>query len=125
MSKIHSVLIVDDSEIDHITIRYAIEDFDPTIEVTTVSDGQAALDTIASTTSPFDVILLDINMPGMNGHDFLTEYAKQPLPTTVIVMLTSSSQQDDMDRCYQYDFVKEFIGKPLYPESLKQIENIL
>lgn len=125
MTALRNVLIVDDSEIDHITVKYAFEDYDPSITIISAYDGQEALNLLASCEQPPDLILLDINMPGMNGHMFLSKYVEVSAPSSVVIMLTSSDQYEDRKKCEAYDFVKDYITKPLEPEYLDTIDTLL
>ncbi len=115
------VLVVDDSEIDHLTTKFTFEDFNSDIEVISAYDGQEALEILKTQSDDIDVIFLDINMPGMNGHQFLEVYSQTPTDQAVIVMLTSSDQKEDKDKCDQYDCVKMYINKPLELEDLESL----
>jgi len=55
-------------------------------------DGQEALEVLKDLDTQPDVIFLDINMPRMNGHEFLEEYSKWDKCSVVIIMLTSSDK---------------------------------
>jgi CheY-like chemotaxis protein len=71
-----------------------------------------------------DLILLDINMPVMNGWDFLDLYAalEAELPKKIcIVMLSSTVDQADYDRANTYSQVSGFHSKPLTKENLPDI----
>ena len=125
MSTIKTILIVDDSKADHVIVGFAIEYFDPTIQVLNAYDGQHALDILAEVATPPDLILLDINMPGMNGIEFLAEYAKYQTPSSVIAMLTSSDQYSDESTCMAYPFVKKYIIKPLDVSDLEEINTLM
>ena len=73
-----------------------------------------------------DMIFLDINMPGMNGWEFLQEYNKldKALQSRVIViMLTTSGNPDDQERAKSWNFVSDFIIKPLTREKMKDLIN--
>jgi CheY-like chemotaxis protein len=71
-----------------------------------------------------DLILLDINMPVMNGWDFLDLYAgiEDQIPKKIcIVMLSSTVDQADYDKANSYTQVNGFYSKPLSKENLPDI----
>ncbi len=71
-----------------------------------------------------DYILLDINMPQMNGWEFLDEYKKTIysfMRSCKIVMVTSSNNSIDLERVRLYPFVKGYYVKPLTTKMLYEI----
>jgi len=64
------------------------------------------------------VITLDINMPGMNGVEFLAEYTKRGYDPIVVAMITSSVNDKDISDCLAYDLVKGYRAKPVNKEFL-------
>ena len=71
-----------------------------------------------------DLIFLDINMPEMTGFDFLNEY--QHLPENIrkkciIMMLTTSLDEDDRMEAERNQFVRKFLNKPLDRDKLAQL----
>ena len=81
-------------------------------------DGQEALDNLGSmikSEEPYpEVIFLDLNMPIMNGWEFLDEFIKLPFTIKPVVYIVSSSIGDrDIEKAKSYDIVKDFISKPL------------
>ena len=68
-----------------------------------------------------EVILLDINMPIMDGFGFLDEFVKLPgqfISSMRIAMLTSSLEKEEVRRSYEYKNVVDFINKPLSTEKI-------
>lgn len=71
-----------------------------------------------------DLIFLDINMPGMNGWEFLKEYnrlGKKLQSNVIIIMLTTSDNPDDETRSKTWNFVSDYITKPLTKEIMEDI----
>jgi CheY-like chemotaxis protein len=125
MHKISSILVVDDDKIEHIIVQRAINNYDPTIELLTAYDGREAIDLLANIERAPDIILLDINMPGMDGHEFLAKYAESEQQVSTVVMLTTSDQEVDKKKCLAYPFVKQYIVKPLEEDNLALLADIL
>lgn len=73
-------------------------------------NGQQAVDLLESEQP--DLIMLDLNMPGMNGWDFL-EHASSIKKLPPIVVLTSSIDPRDRSRAFDYKCVKDFLVKPV------------
>ncbi len=119
-----SCMIVDDSEADQFYAKLIIESFDPTITIYQAYDGREALTKLSKLDSQPDLIFLDINMPGMNGHEFLKEYDTWENKSAVVVMLTSSSQEIDVKRSKAYNCVKRYLNKPLNKELLESLKNM-
>lgn len=68
------------------------------------------------------LILLDINMPVMNGWDFLNQYLeKNQHRKDKIIMLSSSIDFQDQQKAKKYDCVEGFIEKPLTPDKFKNL----
>ncbi len=106
------VLIVDDEEdfVETLSERLSLRDFD----VTTVSNGEAAVEEIQ--TYNFDIVILDVQMPGMTGIDVLREI-KTLKPLIEVIMLTGHATVDtaiEGMRLGAYDFLL----KPLNTEDL-------
>lgn len=126
MAKI-DILIIDDSPaFNHLT-KLTFERAGIDCNITEQSNGQRALNYLAEAANCPDVILLDINMPVMDGFDFLEEYTKTSkcLDKTHIYMLTSSSQDIDRIKVKSFGIVKDYFEKPLSKENLNMIiENL-
>ncbi|MCB9232815.1 MAG: response regulator [Bacteroidia bacterium] len=71
-----------------------------------------------------DLILLDINMPVMNGFEFLDAYESLPVSKEIkalIVMLTTSLHPSDLEKANTYASVSEYLYKPLMEEKIEGI----
>lgn len=118
--KLHSILLVEDDEATNFISQMVIKKMDCADHVQVAWDGGEALDYLKACrnngTGQPELILLDINMPGLNGWEFLDEYHKldeQEKAKVVVVMLTTSMNPDDHARARQHPDVSGFRNKPL------------
>lgn len=121
----NTILIIDDSEPDQFYSEMVLEEVAGEIRLMKAYDGQEALEILAKHEVVPDLILLDINMPRMDGHEFLeawTEGNTRDIP--VVVMLTSSNQKQDKDRAFAYKCVKDYMVKPITPESVETLKKL-
>ncbi|MCO7224888.1 response regulator [Pleionea sp. CnH1-48] len=116
------ILIVDDSEADQFISSALIHRYDPAIEILQAYDGQEALDILAQTSPLPNLILLDINMPRMNGFEFLQCFVLDFAGFEGhVVMLTSSEHKEDKAKAMDYPVVTEYLVKPLVSAMVKEI----
>lgn len=127
MKTVRSALIVDDNPDDVDIATYFLEDSGRFKHVLTASDGQEALNLFVAYQEsrrrfpdafPPIVIFVDINMPNMNGFEFLDAFQKLKSSEgvseePVFVMLTSSQAKVDRDRAHAHQLVVDYIAKPI------------
>jgi CheY-like chemotaxis protein len=126
--KLQCVLLIDDDEVTNFLNRKVIEYSKITEHVEVKLNGQEALDylTDKENTELPCLILLDINMPVMDGWEFMKAYthvAKDLRKQMNIVMLSTSTNPDDIKRAATLPNVKAFKSKPLTSEMLNEILN--
>jgi CheY-like chemotaxis protein len=129
--KLKCIMLVDDNEHDNFFHEREIKKNNQETIVIVKNTGMEALEYLKSQktgdeTIP-DLIFLDINMPGMNGWEFLAEYNKldkEIQSRVIVVMLTTSDNPDDTLRAKTWSFVSEYITKPLTKEKVKEIISI-
>lgn len=129
MQKFKSILLVDDDEATNFLHSFYIKEWDFAENIYTAMNGQEALDFL-KTNEEFrankpSLILLDINMPIMNGFEFMEAYTdleESMKASIVVVMLTSSLHHSDQKKASNLDDLKSFINKPLTKE---QMENLM
>ena len=96
MIQTNRVLVIDDDKDDQQFIRRAIHDLFPNMECISLSNGKDALKFIDENPPPPSYIFLDLNMPYLNGFEFLKEFKKERgnSETTVYIYSTSSNPRD-------------------------------
>lgn len=125
---INLVALIDDNEIDNFIGKKIIESTMLVNNIKVFSGGQKAIDfLIANATEPDslpEIIFLDLNIPEMDGFEFLAEYIRQKPrigKKINIYVLTSLLVQRDHDRIKSIDIVLDFIEKPFTREKFKNI----
>lgn len=126
MTKIPHILLIDDDKTTNFLNQLLLENLGVTDQVLVAENGQQALTLFESRNELGHgptLILLDINMPVMNGFEFLEAYQKLTFAhehTVVIVMLTTSLNSRDVSRLEQLP-VRGFLHKPLRPDMVRTL----
>lgn len=128
MKKLNSILLIDDNVDDNFFHVREIKKFNASIEVSTKNSALQALEHLQQLKENGEdfpnLLFLDINMPGMNGWEFLQEYNsnnQDSANAVVIIMLTTSSNPDDEAKAKSWDIVTDYKTKPLTKELLEEI----
>lgn len=122
------ILLVDDDKITNFVNEKLIHSLGIASEIKTCYSGLCAIEYIKdlfqeNKTGP-NLVLLDINMPIMNGFEFLNEL--ELLPGTFsesikIIMLSSTLDEEDRSQALKFKNVVDFLNKPLSLDKLKEI----
>jgi CheY-like chemotaxis protein len=116
------VMVVDDSEADLLFARIVLERAEAGFEVLPYESAREALARLQDVgAAAVDLVLLDINMPGMNGFEFLDAFDALPAAqrrSAVMVMLTSSPDPSDRERALAHRCVRGYITKPMSAQAV-------
>lgn len=124
-SKIN-LLVIDDDDINIFIISKIVEKTGYDVEICAKHNGQLAIDYIkelVSNNKPLpQLVLIDINMPILNGWEFIEAYEALGLEVNNdMYMLSSSVYENDIEKAKSYKSVKGFISKPLSIDRLKEL----
>lgn len=129
MEKIKQVLVIDDDPINNIIFQKLSEFIGFAEEIVPFISAVDSLDYLQKLeedhNTPPNIIFLDIRMPIVNGWEFLERLNQlnknHYFDSTAIYMLTSSSEQSDINKSKNYSLVTDYIVKPLSTEKLQEI----
>ena len=124
-----SVLLVDDDEINNFISIKLIKKALLNTEIMACLNGKFAIDQLLEIQRHDpdklpDYILLDINMPIMNGWEFLDEYTRlniDPSGKSKVFIISSSVFSNDINNARSYPLVKDFISKPLNVDKIVEL----
>ncbi len=124
MEKLSSVLLVDDDSTNNFLNELLLKNLGVTDQLLVAENGTEALALLArEADAPPTLILLDVNMPGMNGIEFLEAYQQLPAAqraATVVLVLTTSLAARDLGRLDELA-IAGLVSKPLTKEKLAAI----
>ncbi len=128
MKKINSACIIDDDDIFIYGTRRFMEEVSFCEDIIVFKNGKEAIDGmqnyLAEGKNLPEIIFLDINMPIMNGWDFLEEFTKIPnlnKDKVQLYIVSSSVDPFDLQRAKQFELVYKYILKPILPKQLNEI----
>jgi CheY-like chemotaxis protein len=123
MQKVERLLLVDDDHVSNMLTELVLKDMERFTSFQVAVNGQEALDYLEITArldpAAFpQLILLDLNMPVMDGFEFLEQVTGMRLPAIPpIIVLSSSRDATDLSRAAQFPILG-YLNKPIQPEML-------
>ncbi|MGO2074551.1 MAG: response regulator, partial [Pseudoalteromonas sp.] len=116
-----SVLLVDDNMINTVVAKAILQETN--IKVTIANDGVDALEQLAKAKNSFDIVLMDCQMPNMNGYDATSAIrhgkSGETYRTIPIIAMTASAMAGDKERCIAAG-MSDYITKPINSATLKE-----
>ena len=115
------ILLVEDNPADAQMLRTALGKTGLPVEITHLRDGVEAVEYLASEQKPAkccDVVLLDLNLPRLNGFEVLEQIRScEELKSLPVVIMSGSSNADEIDHCYQAG-ANSYICKPIHLDEI-------
>jgi two-component system, chemotaxis family, response regulator Rcp1 len=109
------IVVIDDSPADTDLLRIALDEIGLRVDVRVIADGVQALayfDNSAKMGLDCDLVLLDLNIPIINGFEILERVKSNPnLKRVPVIVFSSSSSHADIDRCYRSG-ANSYLSKP-------------
>ncbi len=125
--KLDCILLVDDNSEDNFFHQIIIKKMDVVNRIDVVINGLEALNYLKrENQTPPELIFLDINMPTLNGWEFMEQYKHLDVKQkarVVIMILTTSANPDDIKKAKEIEEVTGFETKPLTKEIMEEILN--
>ena len=128
MKKLDSLCIIDDDPITVFGMKLIMKEIDFCDNISVYGNGEEAISGLVGLTKEGkklpSVIFLDLNMPIMDGWEFLDDFIKIPIndrDNVTIYILSSSVDPRDLDRVNNYSMVNKYIIKPLNYQVLKTV----
>ena len=126
MHSLQPILLVEDDSVDAMTVIRALKELNVGNSIVHVLNGEEAFQYLRNNANPRPcVILLDLNMPRMNGNEFLKIVkADQQLMCIPVIVLTTSKADQDKFECFNYS-VAGYIVKPSGYEAFLKAMKVL
>ena len=125
MIQLNCIMLIDDNKVDNFFHERVIRKNNAAKIVVVKESGQDALDYLQSGTDTLpNVIFLDINMPGMNGWEFIELYKgldPELQKSMIVVMLSTSENPDDKALAESHGILMGYKTKPLSTEMLEEV----
>ena len=121
-----NIWLIDDDDITNMLHQFFIEEYFPDASIVVFSQAELALKAISENATLPDYVFLDINMPVMDGWEFMDELSKLTtanLSNLHIYILTSSLDPSDFSKAELSPLIQGFISKPLEIEKVEFLKN--
>ena len=120
------VLIVDDDVVNNLITSQRLKEISVT-KIGIAKNGKEAIEYLDNCSECYpDLVLLDLNMPVMNGFEVLEHYSRSNhLGRTHFAIVSSSNEDEDRAKATQYNDVIDYILKPLTREKIQHLFGVL
>ena len=118
------VLVIDDDELIWFLIRDVLRQMDLLKGLKTFSEAEMALEFLRGLPTAPSSLVVDLNLPGMNGFGFLEHFQQElqeRFSQTAVFVVSASTRFEDRERALSFPFVRNYYSKPLRLAQLREI----
>jgi len=121
-----SILLIDDDEIERMKFKKVCSDNNCTCKIVEAVDGKQALSILNKRVFSFNIIILDLHMPKMNGLEFLgnlkSNFKFKNIP---IIVMSNSEEVEELKQCYDLGISGYFTKPVKYSKYSKKVQSLL
>jgi len=118
------IWLIDDSAASNLLNQKLFNQLDPKLRVKTFTIAEDALNSFRGAKDEVSTIFLDLNMPAMDGWDFIEEFKAMKQNSTIetrLILLSTSMNPKDKKRASADDAIEEYLQKPLEVNQIKEL----
>ena len=116
------IILVDDDDTSNFITELLIKSIDEETKVHTLSNGKEAMEYFSGGSELPKLVFIDINMPLVNGFEFLDYYSsKKWNDNTKFAIYSSSTRLEDFEKSKKYNHIVDYIEKPLTIEKMESL----
>ena len=121
-----SILLIDDDEIERIKFQKVCKDINFPCSVVEAINGKQALNFLNRIENRFNIIVLDLHMPKMNGLELLENLKSNiKFKNTPIIIMSNSEDNDELKKCYDYGVSGYFTKPANFTKYSKTVKSVL
>ena len=121
-----SILLIDDDEIERMKFKKVCTDISFSCSIVEAVNGRQALNFLNKIENKFNIIILDLHMPKMNGLELLKELkSKIEFKNIPIIIMSNSEDDRELKKCYDYGISGYFTKPVQYSKYSKKVKSLL
>ena len=121
-----SILLIDDDEIERIKFKKVCKDISFPCSIIEAVNGKEGLEFITAEKKAFNIIVLDLHMPKMNGLELLEKVKTNiKFKNIPIIIMSNSEDSDELKKCYDYGISGYFTKPAQYSKYAKKVKSVL
>lgn len=121
-----SVLLIDDDEIERMKFKKVCKDINFPCSIIEAVNGKQALNFLNNVKNTFNIIILDLHMPIMNGLELLEDLkSNKQFKNIPIIIMSNSEDNNDLKKCYDFGISGYFTKPAKYSKYSKKVKSVL